>query len=55
MPYVALQLTRDTYSPDDGLTTKAARTRFAVGKPDAANARSSQLAEVYGELTVTNA
>ncbi|MDF2434836.1 MAG: Major capsid protein Gp23, partial [Mucilaginibacter sp.] len=52
-PYVNLQPTRDLYDPETGTTTKGVRNRYAIAKPNAgSNAASSQLAEVYGKLTI---
>jgi hypothetical protein len=53
-PYINLQPTRDFYDPTTGKWIKAVRSRFAITAPDTnQEAASSQLADIYGLLTVT--
>lgn len=52
LPYINMQPTRDLYDPNIGQITKGVRSRFAICQPDAGVAASSQLGDVYGQLTV---
>lgn len=53
-PYISLQPTKDLFDPDTGKTAQGVRSRYGIVQPNTGtNAASSQLGEVYGQLTVS--